>query len=140
LFKFLNPEELVNVLSQYTGSFALPIEKQHIPVFATVAVLSIVAAFVGVITMSTQRPNFWQFILTMAGLIEILIPSVLLFIIAFSLINYFPGSFKFGAYPIITPFTMGICMYMVTRKHKLTQEEIKAEKIAAQYLHTIGDL
>ena len=29
---------------------------------------------------------------------------------------------------------------MVTRKHKLNQEEIKEEKIAAQYLHTIGDL
>lgn len=111
LFKFLNPEELANVLSQYTGSFALAIEKQHIPVFATVAVLSIVAAFVGAITMSAQRPNFWQFILTMAGLIGTFIPSVLLFITVFSSINYFPGSFKFGAYPIITPFTMGICIW-----------------------------
>lgn len=140
IFKFLKPDELGNVLSQYTGSFALAIEKQDIPFFAAIAVFSIVAAFAGVITMSAQRPNFWQFVMSMVGLIGTLIPSVLLFIVVISSINYFPGSFQFGAYPIITPFAMGICMYMVTRKHKLTQEEIQAEKIAAQYLHTMGDL
>lgn len=140
LFKFLNPKELGYILNQYTGSFALAIEEQDIPVFATVAVLSIVAAFVGVITMSTQRPNFWQFILTMAGLIGTLIPSVLLFIVVISSIDYFPGSFKFGAYPVITPVSMGICIHMVTRKRKLTREEIEAEGNATQYLHTLGDL
>ena len=140
IFKFLKPDELGKVLSQYTGSFALAIEKQDIPFFAAIALFSIVAAFAGVITMSAQRPNFWQFVMAMTGLIGTLIPSVLLFIVVISSINYFPGNFKFGAYPIITPFAMGICMYMVTRKHKLTQEEIQAEKIAAQYLYTMGDL
>ena len=140
LFKFLNPEELGYILSQYTGSFALAIEEQDIPVFATVAVLSIVAAFVGVITMSTQRPNFWQFILTITGLIGTLIPSVLLFVVVISSIAYFPGSFKFGAYPVITPISMGICIYMVTRKRKLTKEEIEAEKKATKHLRTLGDL
>lgn len=139
-FKFLNPEELGNILSQYTGSFALAIEEQDIPVFATIAVFSIVAAFIGVITMSTQRPNFWQFVLTMAGLIGTLIPSVLLFIVVVSSINYFPGSFKFGAYPVLTPISMGICIYMVTRKRKLTKEEIEAEKKAAQHFCALGDL
>lgn len=140
LFKFLNPEELGNVLSQYTGSFALAIEEQDIPLFGTIAVFSIVAAFIGVITMSTQRPNFWQFVLTLAGLIGTLIPSILLFIVVISSINYFPGNFKFGAYPIITPVSMSICIYMVTYKHKLTQEEIQAEKAAEKYLHSMGDL
>lgn len=140
LFKFLNPDELGKVLSQYTGSFALAIEKQDIPVLATIAVLAIVAAFAGVITMSAQRPNHWQFVMAMAGLIGTLIPSVLLFIVVISSINYFPGSFKFGTYPVITPVAMSICIYMVTCKHKLTQEEIQAEKIAEQYLHSMGDL
>lgn len=140
IFKFLKPDELGKVLSQYTGSVALAIEQQDIPFFAVIAVLSIVAAFAGVITMSAQRPRFWQFIMAMTGLIGTLIPSVLLFIVVISSINYFPGSFKFGSYPIITPFTMGLCIYMVTRKHKLTQEEILAEKTAAQHLHTMGDL
>lgn len=140
LFKFLNPEELGDVLSQYTGSFALAIEEQDIPVFATIGVLSIVAAFVGVITLSIQRPNLWQFVLAMAGLIGTLIPSVLLFVVVISSIDYFPGSFKFGAYPVVTPISMGICIYMVTRKRKLTQEEIEAEKKAARYLRSLGDL
>lgn len=140
IFGFLRPDELGKVLSQYTGSVALSIEQQDIPFFAVIAVLSIVAAFAGVITMSVQRPRFWQFIMAMTGLIGTLIPSVLLFIVVISSINYFPGNFKFGSYPIITPFTMSLCIYMVTRKHKLTQVEIQAEKIAAQYLHTMGDL
>lgn len=140
LLQFLDPQELGKVLSQYTGSFALDIRKADIPFYAVAAILAIAAAFAGVITMSSQRPNTWQFILAMFGLVGTLIPSLLLVIVVVSSIRYFPGTFQLGAYPIITPIAMGICMYMVTRKHRLTQAEIQAEKDAAQYLCHLGDL
>ncbi len=140
LFRFLDPAELGRVLSQYTGTVALAIEEGDIPFFAVAALLAIVAAFAGVITMSAQRPNTWQFVMAMFGLIGTLIPSVLLFVVVLSSYNYFPGTFQFGAYPVVTPLSMGICMYMVTRKHRLTKEEIRAEELAAQYLRAPGDL
>ena len=137
---FLDPEKLLYILSDYTGSFVVEIPGGLVIFLAVLAILSIVAAFIGVITMSVQRPNRWQFVLAMVGLIGTLIPSLLIYLAAILSVNYFPGSFTFGVYPIVTPIAMGICIVMVTRKHKRTQAQIEAEKRAAQYWKTGGDL
>lgn len=137
---FFEPDELSEVLSYYTGSFSLTVDSSVATFLAILAVLAIVAAFVGVITMSAQRPNKWQFILSIVGLVGTLIPSVLVFTAVLLSFDYFPGTFSFGVYPVITPISMGICMYMVTRKHKRTQAELEAEKRAAQHWHAPGDL
>lgn len=140
VFGFMQPEALDNILHKYTGKATLNIGEEQIPIFAVIAILAIVAAFAGVITMSAQRPNRWQFVLALVGLIGTLLPAVLLYVLVISSINHFPGIFILGAYPIITPIAMGICIYMVTRKHKLTQEEMAADRIAAQFIRTMGDL
>lgn len=140
LIGFMNPQAFGKVLNQYTGPYKLIIDRQYIPVLAAVALLAIAAAFVGVITMSAQRSNRWQFVMAMAGLIGTVIPSVALFIVVLSSVHDFPGSFQFGAYPVITLISMGICIFMVTRKRKLTKEEIIAEQIASKHLRRLENL
>lgn len=140
VLKFLEPKELFQVLSEYTGSYVVAFQEGLVTFLAVVAILAILSAFFGVITMSMQRPNFWQFVLALVGLIGTLIPSLLVYLAAILSVNYFPGTFTLGVYPIITPIAMGVCIYMVTRKHKLTQAQIEAEKRAAQYLRVAGDL
>ena len=137
--KFLKPEELFLILSEYTGEY-VDMTQGFVTVMAVVGILAIVAAFLGVITMSVQRPNYWQFILAIVGLIGTLIPSLLIYLAVILSIHYFPGTFTLGVYPIITPIAMGVCIYMVTRKHKRTQAQIEAERRAAQYWRVGGDL
>ena len=109
-------------------------------ILATTAVLAIVAAFVGVVTMSLQRPNTWQFVLALIGIIGTAIPSMLVFLAVILSKNYFPGSFSFGVYPVITPIAMALCMITVTKKHKKTQEEIRAAEKAKGLILPGGDL
>lgn len=137
---FLDPDELTKVLSQYTGSFRMNVDSTVAVFLACLAGLAIVAAFVGVITMSVQRPNKWQFVLAMIGLVGTVIPSILVFAAVLLSVRYFPGTFSCGAYPIITPLSMGVCIYMVTYKHRRSQAELEAEKRAAQHWHAPGDI
>lgn len=137
---FLDPDELTDVLSQYTGAFAVKVDSSVAVILACLAVLAIVAAFVGVITMSVQRPNKWQFVLAMIGLVGTAIPSILVFAAVLLSVRYFPGTFSCGVYPVITPISMVVCMYMVTHRHRHTQAELEAEKRAAQHWHAPGDI
>ena len=137
---FLEPKELFQILADYTGSFVVDFQESLVTFLAVVAILAIVAAFLGVITMSVQRPNYWQFVLAIVGLVGTLIPSLLIYLAVILSANYFPGTFTLGVYPIITPVAMGVCIFMVTRKHKRTQAQIEAEKRAAQYWSVGGDL
>lgn len=140
VLEFLNPREIVNILHQYTGPLRMNVDSSVAVLLACLAVLAIVAAFVGVITMSSQRPNKWQFRLSIVGLVGTAIPSLLLFAAVLLSRSYFSGTFRVGVYPVITPMTMGFCMYMVTRKHKRTQAEIEAEKRAQKHWNMPGDL
>ena len=140
VLNFLEPKELFQILADYTGSFVVEFQENLVTFLAVIAIMAIIAAFLGVITMSVQRPNYWQFILAIVGLIGTLIPSLLIYLAVILSIRYFPGTFTLGVYPIITPVAMGVCIFMVTRKHKRTQAQIEAEKRAAQYWHTGGDL
>ena len=139
VLQFLEPEELFVILSEYTGEY-VDLSQSVVTILAVVGILAIVAAFLGVITMSVQRPNYWQFVLALVGLIGTLIPSLLIYLAVILSIRYFPGTFTLGVYPIITPIAMGVCIGMVTRKHKRTQAQIEAERKAAQYWHAGGDL
>ena len=139
VLNFLKPEELFQILAEYTGTY-VDFQEGFVIFLAVLAILAIAAAFLGVITMSVQRPNYWQFVLAIVGLIGTLIPSLLIYLAVILSINYFPGTFTLGVYPIITPIAMGICIFMVTRKHKRTQAQIEAERKAAQYWSIGGDL
>ena len=140
IFDFLEPGKLANVLSTYTGAFSMDIDPVVVTILAIAAVLAIVAAFVGVITMSMQRPNTWQFVLALIGIIGTAIPSVLVFLAVILSKNYFPGTFSFGVYPIITPIAMVLCLITVTQKHRKTQAERLAAEKAKGLIRPGGDL
>ena len=140
VLSFVSPDELSSILLTYSGSVFFQVDPVVAVILAAAAVLSIVAAFVGVITMSRQRPNTWQFVLALAGMIGTAIPSVLVFLAVILSKNYFPGTFRFGVYPIITPIAMVLCMITVTRKHRKTQAELRAAELAKGLICRGGDL
>lgn len=140
IFGFIEPIELSKILSSYSGPFSVDVDQAVATILAVCAVLAIVAAFVGVITMSLQHPNTWQFVLSLAGIIGTAIPSVLVFLAVILSKNHFPGTFSFGAYPIITPIAMAMCMITVTKKHKRTQAELLAAEKAKGLIRPGGDL
>ena len=70
IFSFTEPsKDLLDILTSYNGPYEMYIEKIWLNILAVFAVLVIVAAFIGVITMSLQRPNTWQFVLAVLGII-----------------------------------------------------------------------
>lgn len=140
IWGFIEPVELSKILHTYSGSFVVNIDQVVVTILAVAAVLAIIAAFVGVITMSLQRPNTWQFVLALVGIIGTAIPSVLVFLAVILSKDYFPGTFSFGVYPIITPIAMVMCMITVTRKHKRTQAELRAAEKAKGLIRRGGDL
>lgn len=140
VLSFLDPTELSEVLSTYTGSFRVDIDDGVATALGIMAVLAIAAALTGVITMSRQRPNRWQFVLALAGIIGTAIPSVLILVMAVMSVNYFPGSFYPGTYPVVTLVTMVICMVTVTRKHQLTREQLRTVEAAKALIRPGGDL
>lgn len=134
------PDSLMWILGDYSGSFVIDVNETVIVIAAIVAVLAIIAAFTGVITMSLQRQNTWQFVLALVGIIGTALPSVLIFLAVLLSKNYFPGTFRLGVYPIITPIAMVLCMITVTRKHKRTQAELQAMEKAKGLIRPGGDL
>lgn len=133
-------QELTAILADYSGPFSMNISPVVATILAFMAVLAIVVAFVGVITMSLQRPNTRQFYLTLAGIIGTAIPSFLIFITVIVSRNYLPGDFRCGIYPLATPVTMFFCMITVTRKHKRSMAVLQAQERAKGLIRPGGDL
>ena len=141
IIDFIEPsEEFVDIMATYSGSWRVYIDEVWLTILSVTAVLAIIAALAGVITMSRQRPNTWQFIMALAGIIGTAIPSLLVFLAVILSKNYFPGRFSFGVYPIITPIAMILRLIAVTQKHKKTQAEIQAEEKAKGLIRRAGDL
>lgn len=140
LFSFTEPsQELLDILASYNGPYVY-IDKIWLTILAVLAVLAIIVAFIGVITMSLQRPNTWQFVLALVGIIGTAIPAIIVIIAAPISRQFLPGTFQFGVYPIITPIAMVMCMITVTKKHKRTQAELRAAEKAKGLIRPGGDL
>lgn len=141
LFDFTGQSpELLDILASYRGPFQIYIPKIWLTILAILAVLAIIAAFIGVITMSLQRPNTWQFVLALVGIIGTAIPAIIVIIAVPVSQRYLPGIFRFGVYPLITPVAMAMCMVTVTKKHKITQAELRAAERAKGLIRPGGDL
>ena len=140
ILDFIKPEELNGILNTYSGALVIEIPRVVVTILAVCAALSIIVAFAGVITMSRQRPNTWQFIMTLAGMVGTAVPSVLILLAVVLSVSFFPGSFRPGVYSIVTPVTMALCMVTVTKKHKKTQAELRAEERAKGLIRPGGDL
>ena len=128
------------VLSQYTGEFRLEIGSWALTLLCVLAVAAILAAFVGVIILSKQRPVKWPYIMTLSGVIGTAIPSIAVFIAVIASISYFPGTISCGFYPIITPIAMAICLITVIREHKRTMRAIDSVNRAKDLIKPAGDL
>lgn len=133
-------QKLTTILADYTGPFSIYVPAGVATFFAVVAALAILVAFIGVITMSIQRPNTRQFCLTLCGIIGTAIPSVLIFLAVILSRQYLPGTFRCGLYPVITPIAMVVCMITVTRKHRRSMAEIQAQERAKHLIRPGGDL
>jgi len=141
IFSFVEQsEDLLDILASYNGPYEMDIDKVWLTILAFLAVLAIILAFIGVITMSLQRPNKWQFLMALIGIIGTAVPAVIVIIAAPVSQQYLPGTFQFGVYPIITPIAMILCMITVTKKHKRTQAEILAAEKAKGLIRPGGDL
>lgn len=135
-----NSRELTNILAEYTGPFPMEIPAGVATFLAVVAALAILVAFVGAITMSMQRPNTWQFCMTLDGIIGTGVPSLLIFLAVLLSRQYLPGTFRCGIYPVITPISMVVCMVTVTRKHRRSMAELQAQERAKHLIRPGGDL
>ena len=141
IFSFVQPSQaFVDILEAYEGPYSMDIDSAWLIVLAALAVGAIIAAFVGVITMSLQRPNTWQFMLALVGIIGTAIPAIIVIIAVPISQQYLPGTFQFGVYPIITPIAMAMCMVTVTRKHRRTRVQIRAAEKAKHLIRPGGDL
>lgn len=141
ILNFAEPsQELTDILAPYNGPINIYIDRVWATVLAILAVSAIVAAFLGVITMSMQRHNTWQFLLALLGIIGTAIPAIIVIVAVPLSQKYLPGSFQFGVYPIITPIAMAMCLITVTRKHKRTKEERLAAEKAKDLIRPGGDL
>ncbi len=131
---------LFSILSTYSGPLSMNIDQIWLTILAILAVLAIIAALVGVITMSMQRPNTWQFTMTLVEMIGTAIPAILVLVAVPLSRTYFLGTFQCGVYPIITPIAMILCVITVTKKHKLTQAELRAVEKAKGLIRPGGNL
>lgn len=127
------------VLRQYTGSFKLEIGSWVLTLLCFLAVCAIVAALFGILILSRQRPARWPFVMTVLGVIGTAIPALLILFATLLSASAFPGKIAPGAYPIVTPIAVLLCLLLVTRERKRVA---RATAVANEnsYLQRGGDL
>lgn len=129
-----------NVLSQYRGPVLWSMGGSTVSVLAFIAVAALVCAIVGLVTLRAQRPNKWNFVLTIVGLIGTSFPSFLVILAVVLSGDYFNGSISCGVSPVITPVAMVICIYVVIRRRNKVLEQLRMEMEAKGMIWQAGDL
>ena len=125
------------VLCEYTGPVLVDFGPWPLTVLCILAIASILAASVGIIILSRQRPTKWPYIMTLIGTVGTAIPSLLIFTAVLLSLRYFPGKISLGCYPIVTPIAMGLCLWIVVTERRRT---MRAFKNQSPYIHRAGDL
>ena len=128
------------VLARYTGPVIWKMGGSTVSVISAVAVISLICAIAGLLTLRAQRPNLWQFRLTLLGLIGTSIPSFLILLAVGLSKDYFTGAVSCGAAPIITPIAMAISIFVVIRRKNKVQEELNKQLKAQGLIYRGGDL
>ncbi len=129
-----------NVLSQYTGPVLWEMGGATVSLLAFLAVAAVLCAVVGLLTLRAQRPNTWQFVLTVAGLAGTAFPSFLVLLAVALSGDYFYGTISCGIAPIVTPIAMVVCIRAVIRRRNKVLEELRAELEAEGLVFQAGDL
>ena len=104
------------------------------------AVAAVLCAVIGLITLRAQRPNTPQFALTVAGLIGVMIPSVIAIVLVLAFGNHYTGDIALGIAPIISPIAMVLSIAAVFRRKNRVAEQAKQDLLARGLLRRGGDL
>ena len=129
-----------SVLNEYTGPVLLTFRGPVVAALAAVAIAAVACALVGLVLIGTQYPQRWQFCLTFVGLVGTAVPSVLILVGVFLSEDYFLGTLRCGASPVITPVAMIISIIAVTKRRSAAQKAVTDQLIAEGKLMRGGDL
>jgi len=128
------------VLHQYYGPIVWDISNGTAAIMAVLALLAIICAVGGIFTLTAQRPNTWQFVLTIIGLVGVAIPSIVIIVCVLGYGRYFSGNIGFGIAPIISPLAMIPCIITVIGRKNKVAERIRKEAMAKGLIREAGDL
>lgn len=128
------------VLHQYYGPIVWDISEVTTAILTILVLVAILCAVGGIFTLRAQRPNTWQFVLTIIGLVGVAIPSIVLIVCVLGYGKYFEGSIGFGVAPIITPLAMITCIITVIGRKNRVAEQLRKEAMAKGLIREAGDL
>ena len=129
-----------DVLSQYNGPVLWRMGGATVSILAFMAVAALACAVIGLVTLRAQRPNKWNFVLTLVGLVGTAFPSFLVILAVLLSNNFFTGKISCGLSPVITPVAMVICIYVVIRRRNKVLEQLRKEMEAKGLIWQAGDL
>lgn len=125
---------------QYKGPTIMNLTGEMGTFLGILVLLSILCSVIGLVTLRAQRPNTWQFWMTIGGLIGVSIPSIIVIIVVLFYGKYYAGKIYIGAAPVITPIAMVLCIRAVMRRKNKIQEELQKELIGKGLIQKAGDL
>lgn len=128
------------VLYEYTGDFRLDIDTWALTALCVLGIAAVLAATIGVIILSKQKPTTWPYVMTLVGVVGTAIPSFLIYASVWISRSDFPGEIGFGLYPVITPIAMLLCLVMVIRERKRKLAAHQATINASAWIRPAGDL
>lgn len=132
------------VLSEYRGDFlygmSMSAANVIIGLLCVVGIAAIVLSVVGLKSMSKQYESAWPFRLTLAGIVCTAIPAIVILVAVLMSGTAFIGEMQVGLYSYVTPTAMIISCITVTKRHRLTREELYIQKAASMYIKPAGDL
>lgn len=142
LVDFLNDAESFEsfVLKEYAGKVYVQFEPWYLFALIALRAIAIVCAFVGLIRLSKQTDNQLSFVLTIAGLIGTMAPSVITFICIVALKANYLGTITCGIYPIVSPIAMLACIAATAKMRRRNIEYREKLKGAEGLIFRGGDL
>ena len=128
------------VLREYTGHVYMNIDMTTVRIFVAIGIAAILCALIGLFLISNQKENRVSFILTLAGLVGTVAPSLLILICVILLGNDFYGTISCGIYPIVSPIAMIVCILAATKMHRNNIANQKSRKELCQLIRRGGEL
>lgn len=127
------------VLYQYTGRLLIHIGTWALTLLCILAICAILSALTGILIMSKQKNVRWPFVMTVIGVAGTSIPALLILFATVISASSFPGRIALSFYPIVTPVTVSLCLFIVIKERKRIAKA-NADIKANVYIRRGGDL
>lgn len=128
------------VVYQYDGPILFEINATFAAVLVVIALAAIICAVVGLITLRAQRPNTWQFVLTIIGLVGVAGPSIVLFVTVLGFGKYYQGTIGLGIAPFVGIIAMIVSIAAVVRRKNKVAEQLRRELESRGMIWKAGNL